>query len=258
MFDESNLFYKMVDWEKRLEREKSFFKQKLESVNPSEGEILDLGCGIGHHLTMFAHWGHKGLGLDFSEASIEIAINKAKEDKIEHLIEYAYADMRELLKSVENRKFDLIICIGNSFALFPLEERIDIIDQAIQVLKPSGKIILQVVNYLKHGTESEWTINPNVFRNEEGMLSFFVRILEWSNNRKEKVNMYVQKLHQDTNNPKEFVQSQKDTEFFVVRKSDFISLENERELDICYLGDFSSKEFEEEKSNDLIVIIEKR
>ncbi|MHA2256190.1 MAG: hypothetical protein ACXAAM_08965, partial [Candidatus Heimdallarchaeaceae archaeon] len=160
--------------------------------------------------------------------------------------------------SVENRKFDLIICIGNSFALFPLEERIDIIDQAIQVLKPSGKIILQVVNYLKHGTESEWTINPNVFRNEEGMLSFFVRILEWSNNRKEKVNMYVQKLHQDTNNPKEFVQSQKDTEFFVVRKSDFISLENERELDICYLGDFSSKEFEEEKSNDLIVIIEKR
>ncbi len=110
---------------------------------------------------------------------------------------------------------------------------------------------------MKHTNESEWTINPNVFRNEEGMLSFFVRILEWSNNRQEKVNMYVQRLYQDTNNPKEFIQSQKDTELFVLRKSDFISLEKERELEISYFGNFSWKEFEEEKSNDLIVIIEK-
>ena len=65
MFDESNLFYKMVDWEKRLERETAFFKKNLENLPPSEGEILDLGCGIGHHLTMFAQWGYKGLGLDF-------------------------------------------------------------------------------------------------------------------------------------------------------------------------------------------------
>lgn len=257
MFDESNLFYKMVDWEKRLEREKSFFKKNLENILPSEGEILDLGCGIGHHLTMFAQWEYRGLGLDFSEASIEKAIQKSKEDKLEHLLEYIYADMRELQSVIANRKFNLILCIGNSFALFPLEERERIVNQALQALMPRGKLILQVVNYMKHTNESEWTINPNVFRNEEGMLSFFVRILEWSNNRQEKVNMYVQRLYQDTNNPKEFIQSQKDTEFFVLRKSDFISLEKERELEISYFGNFSWKEFEEEKSNDLIVIIEK-
>lgn len=247
----------MVDWEKRLEREKSFFKKILENILSSEGEILDLGSGIGHHLSMFAQWGYKGLGLDFSEASIEKATQKAKEDKLEHLLEYVHADMRELLNYVEKRNFDLIICIGNSFSLFPLEERESIVDQALSVLKPRGKLILQVVNYMKHVNESEWTINPKVFRNEEGMLSFYVRILEWSNNCKERVNMYVQRLFQNASNPKEFVQSQKDTEFFVINKSDFISLEKERKWKISYFGDFTWKEFEEEESNDLIVIIEK-
>ncbi|NPD88361.1 MAG: class I SAM-dependent methyltransferase [Asgard group archaeon] len=257
MFEESNLFYKMVDWEKRLERERSFFKKNLKNVLPTEGDILDLGCGIGHHLTMIAQWGYKGLGLDFSEASIEMASQKSKQDNLDHLLEYIYADMRELLNSIKNRKFDLIICIGNSFALFPLEERLSIVDQALSALKPRGKLILQVVNYLKHANETEWIINPSVFRNEEGMLSFFVRIIEWADERNEKVNMYVQRLHQDSVNFTEFIHSQKITEFYVPKKSDFNYLNKNEKIRINLLGDYSGIEFKESSSNDLIVIIDK-
>jgi SAM-dependent methyltransferase len=247
----------MVDWEKRLEREKFFFRRILESIPPSEGDILDLGCGIGHHLSLFAQWGYKGLGIDFSETSVEIASKKAKEDKLEHLLEYIFADMRDLHNTIEDRKFDLIICIGNSFALFPLEERLSIVEQAITALRPGGKIILQVVNYLKHAEDTEWIINPSVFRNDNRLLSFFVRILEWTDDKKDKVNMYVQRLHQDENNPKEFIQSQKETEFFVLRKSDFESLKEREGIQFKYLGNYSENEYDEEKSNDLIVVIEK-
>jgi len=165
--------------------------------------------------------------------------------------------MRDLQNFILNRKFDIIICIGNSFALFPLEERLNIVNQAIAALKPGSKLILQVVNYLKHKEETEWTINPSVFRNENGLLSFFVRILEWSDEKKEKVNMYVQRLFQDVENPKEFIQDQKGTEFHVVKKSDFNHLEVMEKVKIRYLGDYTWNEYIEEKSNDLIVIIEK-
>lgn len=257
MFDESNLFYKMVDWDKRLNREKDFFKKHLEKISQKEGEILDLGCGIGHHLMMFAEWGFKGFGIDFSDVSIDMAIQKAKEAKFDHLLNYVSADMRDLTNTIEGRTFDLIICVGNSFALFPKNERENIINQAISALKPEGKLILQVVNYMKHNNETEWTINPNVFRNDEGKLSFFVRILEWESEKKEKVLMYVQRLHQDSDNPTEFVHSQKLAEFYVPKKDDFNYLKKNRKIATNFFGDFLGKEFEESASNDLIVIIER-
>ena len=222
MFDESNLFFKMVDWNKRLERERRFFKDYLKDILLDEGEILDLGCGIGHHLMMFAEWGFKGLGVDLSETSIELAKQKAVEAKVNHLLEYLFADMREFSKSISERRFDLIICIGNSLALFSLEERRSIVNQAISALKPGGKLILQTVNYMKYSEDTEWTINPNVFRNEEDLLSFFVRILEWADKKKEKVFMHVQRLHQDSKDTSYFNHSQKFTEFYVTKKDVYV------------------------------------
>ena len=257
MLDEPYLFYKMVDWEKRLEREKSFFKKILEKTNPTSGDILDLGCGIGHHLIMFAQWGYKGLGIDFSESSIEIAVKRTKEEDLEHLVKYIHADMKNLQNEVGNRKFDLIVCLGNSLALFPLEEREEIINQALATLKENGKFVLQIVNYRKHLNENLWLIKPKAFRDENGLIRFFVRIIEWENEEKQQIKMYVQRLYQDSKNPEEFIQSQKVTNFHVLDKTDFYSFEEKKGIKVGYFGDFSYEKFEEDKSNDLIIVLEK-
>jgi len=258
MSEDSNLFYRMVDWDKRLNREKDFFHNLVKDLKPSECNVLDLGCGIGHHLILLASWGYHGYGIDYSEESIELAMKRVKEFNLEHLLEFAFGDMRNLQKNVKDMKFGLILCLGNSFALFPKEERLSIIEQAINSLKPGGKIVVQVVNYFKNKNKSVWTINPKAFREKNGLISFFVRILEWKDVTKEKVRMYVQRLKQQENNLDEFKQSQKITEFFAIRKEDFHVYNEISNLRLRFLGDFNYSPFNEETSKDLIFIIEKK
>ncbi|MHA1398347.1 MAG: class I SAM-dependent methyltransferase [Candidatus Heimdallarchaeaceae archaeon] len=177
MNNEETLFYKIVDWKRRLERERDFFKELI--IQNKYSHILDLGCGVGEHLIEFSPWFKKGWGLDFSETSIKIAKKKVKKSGLKDKIDFICKDMRNLPTLEENMKFDLIYCIGNSFALFPKHERECILKESFQRLNPGGSIILQVVNYLKKSKVSEWLINPKVFRNEEGLLSFYVRISDW-------------------------------------------------------------------------------
>ncbi len=258
MSDDSNLFYKMVDWDKRLDREKDFFHSLVKDFKPEENNVLDLGCGIGHHLILLASWGYFGYGIDFSEESIELALKRIKEYNLEHLLNSSFGDMRYLHDTIGDKKFDLVVCLGNSFALFSPEERQSILKQAVASLKPSGKIVIQVVNYFKNKDKSVWTINPKVFRENNGLISFFVRILEWINKDKEKVRMYVQRLKQKEKNLEDFEQSQKTTEFFAVREEDFGTLREDNSLKLRLFGDFNYSSFDEEKSNDLIILIEKK
>jgi len=257
MKEENVLFYKMVDWEKRLKREKDSFKELLREYDPSVSKLLDLGCGVGHHLIEFAKWGFHGLGIDFSEESIDEARKRANEAGLNHLLDFSVGDMRELSEFAGSEKYEFIMCIGNSFALFTLEERTEIINQSIEMLKPGGQILIQVVNYLKFDVESEWTINPKIFRNSEGLLHFFVRILEWESEKKDKVKMYVQSLIQKEDNLEEFEQIQRIAEFFVVRKNDFAFFDNNDNFKINFYGDYNKTPFQEEDSNDLIISIEK-
>ena len=258
MSDDSNLFYKMVDWNTRLSREKDFFHNLVKDFKPDENNVLDLGCGIGHHLLLLASWGYHGFGIDYSEKSIDIASKNVKEYNLEHLIEFSFGDMRNLNEIIKDKKFDLILCLGNSFALFPEEERISIIEQAVNSLKSGGKIVVQVVNYYKNKDKSVWTINPKVFRENNGLINFFVRILEWKDAKKEKVRMYVQRLKQRENILDEFKHSQKITEFFAIRKEDFHMFSEIPNLELRFLGDFNYSPFIEETSNDLVSIIEKK
>ena len=257
MKEETVLFYKMVDWEKRLKKERDSFKEILDKYEPSNSKILDLGCGVGHHLIEFAKWGFQGLGIDSSEESIDEAIERTKEAGLSQKLDFSVGDMRDLSKFADIGKYDLIMCIGNSFALFTLDERSEIIKQSIGMLKPGGQILIQVVNYLKFDDKSEWTINPKIFRNKEGQLHFFVRILEWENEDKDKIKMYVQSLVQKKEDSDEFAQNQRIADFFVVRKSDFLQFENNTNLEINYYGEYNKSPYQEKESNDLIIIVKK-
>ena len=118
MSGEKKLFYKMVTWQKRLEREIPFFKEILEGSEKKHPLILDIGCGAGHHLIELAYNNFKGVGIDISPESIEIAKKQAKHRNVDDKLDFIVADMRDFQEQIGTKKFDLVLCLGNSLSIF--------------------------------------------------------------------------------------------------------------------------------------------
>ena len=258
MSGEKKLFYKMVAWQKRLEREIPFFKEILEGSEKKHPLILDVGCGAGHHLIELAYNNFKGVGVDISPESIEIAKKQAKHKNCDDKLDFIVADMRDFQEQLGTKKFDLILCLGNSLSLFSNEERKVILEQIIDCLDNNGIAIIQAVNYFKHFEDTEWLINPRLKR-EEQKLNFYVRIMEWENEKKERVRMYVETLSEIGNNEssgKFFEHQEKVTYFYALTKEDFETLKN-LDWSLQFYGDFQKSEFNSEKSNDIIIRIKK-
>jgi SAM-dependent methyltransferase len=256
---EKEILYKdLVKWESRLKREAPFFKELLDSIDSKDPRILDVSCGTGYHLSMFAKWGYKGVGIDISELNIEHAKLLAQKTSVSDKLEFVLGDILELEKHFPEEKFDFIFCIGNTLSIFDISKRKQIISQMLNLLNKNGLILIQIVNYLSHKDEDQWFYKPNLKRTSEGVLLFHLRIMEWKDTNKEKVRMFVQRLKQNENNLEDFEQSQKTTEFFAIRKEDFHVFNGFPNLTLKFLGDFNYSSFCEETSNDLILIIEKK
>ncbi len=250
------LYQDLVKWGDRLKKEAPFFKKLLEGMVPSNSQVLDVSCGTGFHLVMLSKWGLSGIGVDISEQNIDEAIKLAEKSSVQEKIKFVLGDILEIENKVGESKFDFIYCIGNTLSIFNTQDRNNIIQQLINVLNPNGKILLQAVNYLAHVNDTEWYYNPNLQRSNNGSLIFHIRIMEWKI-KKEKVTMYVQKILQGSKDSDDFELVRKRTEFFIPRKSDFDNIQEQENLQVSFLGDYQGNKFDEEKSNDLVVIIEK-
>ncbi|MCE7741875.1 MAG: class I SAM-dependent methyltransferase [Candidatus Heimdallarchaeota archaeon] len=250
------LYKDLVKWGDRLKKEAPFFKKILEDMSKENARILDVSCGTGFHLVMLSKWGFSGIGVDISEQNVDEAVKLAKESSVQERAKFILGDILEIEKAVEGERFDFVYCIGNTLSIFSAEERNIIIQQLINALNPGGKILLQVVNYLSHSNDDVWYYNPNLKRSSNGSLNFHIRMMEWKE-RNQKVTMYVHNILQASKDSEDFKLGKKKTEFFVLRKDDFKKYQINEKLEVTFLGDYYWNEFDEEKSNDLVVIIDK-
>ena len=250
------LYKDLVKWESRLKKEAPFFKEILNGLKSEDIKILDVSCGTGFHLVMFAKWGFRGVGIDISEKNIVEAIKLANKNNIEKEIDFIVGDILEIDKKLKEDSFDFILLIGNTFSIFSLEERTSLLNQILGLLNKGGKALIQSVNYLSHQEEKEWFYNPNIQRDKDGALVFHNRVMEWkeANN---KITMYVHKIKQDSKQEEEFELQTKKTEFYVPKMKDFEYLQNNNSLQITFFGDYLKSKFIEEKSNDIVILIEK-
>lgn len=137
------------------EKEVTLFQEILDL---EEGDsILDLACGQGRHLIELANRGNYNLsGLDQSRYLIQRARNTAKEKKIS--INFKEGDVRKLPFAADS--FDYVTILGNSFGYFEThEEDIKILKEIFRVLKPGGKVLLDIADgtYLrKNFTPRSW------------------------------------------------------------------------------------------------------
>ena len=127
----------------------------LSGVIPSQGRILDLGCGPGLYTKRLSDMGYSVTGMDFSRRSIEYAkIHDAKTEYIyKNYLELGYTDT-----------FDAVLLIYGDYAALTPDERRTLIPKVYQALKPGGVFILDVFTekqFAKKIEKTSWTLCNN-------------------------------------------------------------------------------------------------
>lgn len=141
-----------------ITREEVDLFSRVLNLSPDD-HILDLCCGHGRHSLELARRGFRNVeGLDRSHYLIQKAKNQAKKEGLN--VKFREGDARKLPYSPDT--FDVVLILGNSFGYFEtVEEDLKVLKEVFRVLKPWGKILIDVANgeYLKNNFQPrswEW------------------------------------------------------------------------------------------------------
>lgn len=126
--------YDLLYYSKDYEKECDFIEAVIRRSGCNVETILDLGCGTGGHALIFVRRGYKVVGIDRSQAMIDIARRKAENENLS--IEYIQGDITGIDL---NRKFDAVISM---FAVMGYQTTNFALSAACHVagshLKPNG------------------------------------------------------------------------------------------------------------------------
>ncbi|MBN1511584.1 MAG: methyltransferase domain-containing protein, partial [Phycisphaerae bacterium] len=126
--------------------------------------VLDAGCGTGHQAIAMAQAGYRMTGLDRSEAMLRVASQRAADAGVH--IAWSGCAFDALNESVTHR-FDGLYCIGNSLAAAGSEAAVrSAIDNFAAVLRPGGRLFIQVLNFAPMRDEHPCVRGPRIVRVE--------------------------------------------------------------------------------------------
>lgn len=120
--------------------------------------VLDLACGTGEYSIALAELGAKVIGVDLNGNMIKAAKEKAKNlDAI-----FIEEDMTRLA-NINEKKFNMVFCIGNSIVHLNGKNEIEsFIHRIYSLLNENGVMIIQTINFdriLKYKIDSLPTID---------------------------------------------------------------------------------------------------
>ena len=114
---------------------------ELLKAYPPKGPVLDVGCGSGDRAIFLAQGGLHVLGIDFVDAAIEQAREKARSlpPEIAHLLEFQVADALQL--SLLEKQFASVVDSG-FFHLLEPDQCDRFVDELASTLLPGGRYYL--------------------------------------------------------------------------------------------------------------------
>ena len=103
----------------------------------SESIILDIGCGLGHHVAELNHQGYKSVGVD---NSLEM-IKKAKENYPDY--DFIEGDVMNAMKFQSN-SYTHILCLY--FTLYYFKDKLQFFKNCFKWLMPGGCLVVHIVD----------------------------------------------------------------------------------------------------------------
>lgn len=117
-----------------------------EAIPDKEGSIVEIGCGIGTLSLELAQQYKQIISVDLDAEMIAMAISNAKNTSAN--LQFLHLNMMELDNSFKEKSLDGIVCFGNTLVhLHSLKQVSDFLKKTRKVLKPDGKLLVQIVNY---------------------------------------------------------------------------------------------------------------
>lgn len=107
--------------------------------------LLDAGCGTGALAIALARHNAGVKAFDLNA----LMVRKAEANRPQALnLEFKTGSLSEIQQLYSGQLFDGILCVGNTLVHLPDRDAILLfLDQTVQLLKPGGKLIVQIVNY---------------------------------------------------------------------------------------------------------------
>jgi SAM-dependent methyltransferase len=134
----------MINWDARLAREGPFFRKLFEEHRVKS--VLDCACGTGRHAVEFARWGHSVSGCDISREMLLLAERNAAAAGVD--VAFFAAGLTEIARKARGRKFDAVVCLGNSLPHLLTQRELDQAMRSIRrVLTAGGVFVVQIRNY---------------------------------------------------------------------------------------------------------------
>ncbi len=130
-----------TDWASRrpetIERSVTWLVDTL-GLRPG-AQILDLGCEPGLYATRLARWGLNVTGIDYSQRSIDYAVQYAREHGL--AIRYRYDNYLDL---ADRHLYDAALLIYGDFCPLAPAQRRQLLGNVQRALKPGGYFVLDV------------------------------------------------------------------------------------------------------------------
>jgi glycine/sarcosine N-methyltransferase len=103
--------------------------------------VLDCACGTGPHVALLAGQGYEVTGSDSSEPMLEEARARLAEQEL--TADLVHAQWQNLPGTL-NKRFDAVICIGNSLPLAGTDSEVQAAVQGMfDVVSPGGVLVIQ-------------------------------------------------------------------------------------------------------------------
>lgn len=214
-----------------------FIDNLIQLLQPKKSDrFLDLGCGKGRHSIYLNKKGFDVTGIDLSEKSIASA--KTSENETLHFYTH---DMRKLFRT---NYFDVVVNLFTSFGYFE-QERDDyaVVNAACKALKPNGVFVLDFMNAKRICT----TLSCQETKIVEGIEFKISKTFE---------NNFIVKKIQFSDKGKEYHFEER---VKALTLADFEKYFEANKLKIVHLrGNYKLEEFDEERSERLIIVARKK
>ena len=167
----ANKYDLFAPWDKRIRRERRFFKYVLDSNNANT--ILDCFCGTGFHVAMLSEMGYDVEGIDISRDMV----SKAREN----LKSKGY-DARVRLGDVKaldtEQKYDCVLSMGNSLP-HEFGDNVSLaLSRMYEALNPGGTCVIHMENFDRLYEDGDRFI-PSVFKGGDEGTDVFIFAIDY-------------------------------------------------------------------------------